>query len=86
MKYLKYLEHKNDDCILVQRIESDYISVLGGHLVIKEGNKQMSAEIAKEGGVIDGGCTFAFSKKDLLELKECVDKALKDFDCFRDEP
>lgn len=81
---MKYLEYMHDGIIPIKRIESDYIPILRGHLVMKEGNsRSVSGEISLKPDDFRTGKSLALTKEQLLELKECIDKALENFESFQ---
>lgn len=81
---MKYLEYMHDGVIPMKRIESDYIPILRGHLVIKEGNSMsVSGEITQKSDNFRTGRSLALTKEQLLELRKCIDKALENFDSFQ---
>ena len=82
---MKYLEYMHEGWVEMKRVESDYIPILGGHLVIKEASGSIvSGDLTKKDGVLHTGKSLRVTKKELLDLKKCIDKALSNFDSFQE--
>lgn len=69
----------------IKRVDSKYLPILNGHLVIIEINQNnVQAAIHKTaneawGRNVSYQDIFPISKQDLLDLKDTIDKALKNF-------
>jgi|GEM_PF-4007793 len=89
---MKYSEYKHEGIFDIKRVESKYHALLGGHLVIVQstGSNMVSAAIYTDPETVWGrgkqwNQIHSLKKEDLLDLKECIDKALTSFESLNNE-
>ena len=82
MKYSKYNHSMMPQDKLAKRIESDFIPVLGGHLVLEERAFFAAGIVKNSGQELNYGSLHlhTLTKDSLLDLKKCIDIALNEFE------